>query len=92
MVQSLHLVKEIQIELFWPHGAGRIMSRKKAKEVLNLEDFQNTMTEVWTTSVAESTLDEAPMVYKPMDEIIENTKETIDIKHIIKPLYNFKVN
>ena len=48
------------------------------------------MTEVWTTSVAESTLDEA--VYKPMDEIIENTKETIDIKHIIKPLYNFKAN
>ena len=40
------------------------MSRKKAKDVLNLEDFQNTMTEVWTTSVAESTLDEAPMVYK----------------------------
>lgn len=75
-----------------PHGAGRIMSRKKAKEVLNLEDFQNTMAEVWTTSVAESTLDEAPMVYKPMDEIIENTKETIDIKHIIKPLYNFKAN
>ncbi|AXY09371.1 MULTISPECIES: RtcB family protein [Bacillus] len=75
-----------------PHGAGRIMSRKKAKELLNLEDFQNTMTEVWTTSVVESTIDEAPMVYKPMDEIIENTKETIDIKHIIKPLYNFKAN
>ncbi|MEJ9111683.1 RtcB family protein [Bacillus paramobilis] len=75
-----------------PHGAGRIMSRKKAKELLSLEDFQNTMTEVWTTSVAESTIDEAPMVYKPMDEIIENTKETIDIKRIIKPLYNFKAN
>ncbi|MCC2389316.1 RtcB family protein [Bacillus pacificus] len=75
-----------------PHGAGRIMSRKKAKELLSLEDFQNTMTEVWTTSVVESTIDEAPMVYKPMDEIIENTKETIDIKHIIKPLYNFKAN
>ncbi|ENB9402022.1 RtcB family protein [Bacillus sp. CD3-5] len=75
-----------------PHGAGRIMSRKKAKELLSLEDFQNTMTEVWTTSVAESTIDEAPMVYKPMNEIIENTKETIDIKHIIKPLYNFKAN
>ncbi|PFC82343.1 RNA-splicing ligase RtcB [Bacillus anthracis] len=75
-----------------PHGAGRIMSRKKAKKLLNLEDFQNTMTEVWTTSVVESTIDEAPMVYKPMDEIIENTKETIDIKHIIKPLYNFKAN
>lgn len=75
-----------------PHGAGRIMSRKKAKEVLNLEDFQNTMTDVWTTSVAESTLDEAPMVYKPLDEIVENTKDTIDIKHIIKPIYNFKAN
>ncbi|MGN5651816.1 RtcB family protein [Bacillus sp. Brlt_9] len=75
-----------------PHGAGRIMSRKKAKELLSLEDFQNTMTEVWTTSVVESTIDEAPMVYKPMDEIIENTKETINIKHIIKPLYNFKAN
>lgn len=68
------------------------MSRKKAKELLSLEDFHNTMTEVWTTSVAESTIDEAPMVYKPMNEIIENTKETIDIKHIIKPLYNFKAN
>jgi tRNA-splicing ligase RtcB len=75
-----------------PHGAGRIMSRKKAKELLNLEDFKNTMTDVWTTSVVESTLDEAPMVYKPMDEIVENTKDTIDIKDIIKPLYNFKAN
>ncbi|TKI88438.1 RtcB family protein, partial [Bacillus cereus] len=44
------------------------------------------------TSVAESTLDEAPMVYKPMDEIVENTKDAIDIKHIIKPIYNFKAN
>ncbi|MDD1369612.1 RtcB family protein [Bacillus sp. MHSD17] len=64
-----------------PHGAGRIMSRKKAKESLTLEEFKNTMTEVWTTSVVESTIDEAPMVYKPIDEIIENTKETIDMKH-----------
>jgi tRNA-splicing ligase RtcB (3'-phosphate/5'-hydroxy nucleic acid ligase) len=75
-----------------PHGAGRIMSRKKAKETLNLADFQHTMSNVWTTSVAESTLDEAPMVYKPIDEIIENTKDAIDIKHIIKPIYNFKTN
>jgi tRNA-splicing ligase RtcB len=75
-----------------PHGAGRIMSRRKAKELLNLEDFQNTMADVWTTSVVESTLDEAPMVYKPMDEIVENTKDIIDIKDIIKPLYNFKAN
>ncbi|MFV1457505.1 RtcB family protein, partial [Bacillus mycoides] len=75
-----------------PHGAGRIMSRKKAKEMLNLKDFQDTMEGVWTTSVMESTLDEAPMVYKPMDEIVENTKETIDIASIIKPIYNFKAN
>ena len=75
-----------------PHGAGRIMSRKKAKEMIKLEDFQNTMANVWTTSVDQSTLDEAPMVYKPMDEIVENTKDTIDIKHIIKPIYNFKAN
>ncbi|WP_026592869.1 RtcB family protein [Bacillus sp. UNC437CL72CviS29] len=75
-----------------PHGAGRIMSRKKSKEMIKLEDFQNTMTNVWTTSVDKSTLDEAPMVYKPMDEIVENTKGTIDIKHIIKPIYNFKAN
>lgn len=73
-----------------PHGAGRIMSRRKAKDSLNLEEFKNTMSGVWTTSVVESTLDEAPMVYKPMDEIIENTQDTIDIKDIIKPLYNFK--
>jgi tRNA-splicing ligase RtcB (3'-phosphate/5'-hydroxy nucleic acid ligase) len=75
-----------------PHGAGRIMSRKKAKETLNLADFQHTMANVWTTSVAESTLDEAPMVYKPINEIVENTKDSIDIKHIIKPIYNFKAN
>ncbi|AHZ09743.1 tRNA splicing ligase [Bacillus phage Evoli] len=73
-----------------PHGAGRIMSRRKAKDSLDIEEFTNTMAGVWTTSVVESTLDEAPMVYKPMDEIIENTKDTIDIKDIIKPLYNFK--
>ncbi len=75
-----------------PHGAGRIMSRKKAKEVLSLDDFKNAMNDVWTTSVVQSTLDEAPMVYKPMDEIVENTKDAIDIKHIIKPIYNYKAN
>ncbi|GGE73290.1 RtcB family protein [Priestia taiwanensis] len=75
-----------------PHGAGRIMSRKKAKETLDLAEFQQTMSNVWTTSVDENTLDEAPMVYKPIDEIVENTKDAIDIKHIIKPIYNFKAN
>ena len=75
-----------------PHGAGRIMSRSKAKKNLKLEDFQNTMTDVWTTSVGEATLDEAPMVYKPMDEIIENIQDAVEIKQVIKPLYNFKAN
>ncbi|QIW88768.1 tRNA processing protein [Bacillus phage P59] len=75
-----------------PHGAGRIMSRSKAKKNLNLEDFQSTMEGVWTTSVGASTLDEAPMVYKPMDEIIDNIQDAVEIKQVIKPLYNFKAN
>ncbi|QDP42945.1 tRNA splicing ligase [Bacillus phage vB_BmeM-Goe8] len=75
-----------------PHGAGRIMSRSKAKKNLKLEDFQSTMKDVWTTSVAESTLDEAPMVYKPIDEIMGNIQESVEIKQVIKPLYNFKAN
>ena len=75
-----------------PHGAGRLMSRSKAKEVLSLEDFKSTMTDVWTTSVMESTLDEAPMAYKPMSEIVDNIGDTVEINHIIKPLYNFKAN
>jgi tRNA-splicing ligase RtcB len=75
-----------------PHGAGRLMSRSKAKELLTLEDFKSTMTDVWTTSVMESTLDEAPMAYKPMSEIVDNIGDTVEINHIIKPLYNFKAN
>ena len=75
-----------------PHGAGRIMSRMKAKETLNLDDFENSMKGIYTTSVSESTIDESPMAYKPMDEIIENIKDTIEIERIIKPIYNFKAS
>lgn len=75
-----------------PHGAGRIMSRAQAKERLNLEDFRDTMKGIWTSCVQASTIDEAPMVYKPMDEIVENVKDTVDITDIIKPVYNFKAN
>ncbi|MEO2600942.1 RtcB family protein [Clostridium butyricum] len=75
-----------------PHGAGRILSRSKAKEKVNLEDFKDSMSEVWTTSVCESTIDESPMVYKPMQEIIDNTHDTVEILEVIKPLYNFKAN
>ena len=75
-----------------PHGAGRIMSRMKARETLSLDAFKESMDGIFTTSVSAETIDEAPMVYKPMDEIIENIKDTVDILEIIKPVYNFKAN
>lgn len=73
-----------------PHGAGRIMSRHKAKETFKLEDFKETMKDIYTTSVIEETIDEAPFVYKPMQEIIDNIQDTVEIQKIIKPIYNFK--
>lgn len=75
-----------------PHGAGRIMSRSKAKELVSLEEFKKSMSDVWTTSVCQSTIDESPMVYKPIEEIVENIKDTVTIERIIKPVYNFKAN
>ena len=75
-----------------PHGAGRIMSRMKARETLSLDAFRQCMDGIYTTSVSAETIDEAPMVYKPMDEIVENIKDTVDILEIIKPVYNFKVS
>ncbi len=75
-----------------PHGAGRVLSRSTAKKQLSLKDFQNEMSRVWTTSVGESTIDEAPMAYKPLREIVDNVQDTINISEIIKPLYNFKAN
>ena len=73
-----------------PHGAGRLMSRSKAKETLKMEDFKESMKDIFTTSVCTSTIDEAPMAYKPADEILENIKENADVISIIKPIYNFK--
>lgn len=73
-----------------PHGAGRIMSRHKAKETFKLEQFKESMKDIYSTSIVEETIDEAPFVYKTMQEIIDNTKDTIDIIKIIKPIYNFK--
>ena len=75
-----------------PHGAGRIMSRMKAKETLNIKDYQDSMEGIYTSSVNENTIDEAPMVYKPMQEIIDCIRDTIEIIKIIKPIYNFKAN
>lgn len=75
-----------------PHGAGRIMSRSKAKAELNMEDFKNSMKDIYTTSVNVNTIDEAPMAYKPMESIVNSIGETVDIIKQIKPLYNFKAN
>lgn len=73
-----------------PHGAGRIMSRSKAKEVLDVEEFKSTMEGIYTTCVGRKTIDESPMAYKPMEEIVSNIKDTADIIKVIKPIYNFK--
>lgn len=73
-----------------PHGAGRIMSRMKAKNIFQLEDFVKSMKGIYTTSISEETIDEAPFVYKPMQEIIDNIQDTVEILKIIKPIYNFK--
>ena len=75
-----------------PHGAGRIMSRGKAKDNISLEEFQNSMDGIYSSSVCESTIDEAPQAYKPMEEIINNIEDTVDIIDIIKPVYNFKAS
>ncbi|MNV57067.1 RNA-splicing ligase RtcB [compost metagenome] len=75
-----------------PHGAGRLMSRSKAKEMLTLDEFSETMKDVWTSSVGDSTLDEAPMAYKPIEEILQNIGDTVEVLEVIKPLYNFKAH
>lgn len=73
-----------------PHGAGRLLSRSEAKEKINLEDFEKTMEGIYTTSVNQSTIDESPFAYKPIESILENIKDTIEIVKIVKPIYNFK--
>lgn len=75
-----------------PHGAGRIMSRMEAKKNIDMKDFKDSMNGVYTTSVNEQTIDESPFAYKPMDEIIKNIGDTVDIERIIKPIYNFKAS
>ena len=73
-----------------PHGAGRLMSRSKARETISMNDFRNAMSGIFTTSVNESTIDESPMAYKDASEIIELIKDTVDIVEVIHPIYNFK--
>lgn len=73
-----------------PHGAGRILSRSKAKDTISMTEYQESMKGIYTTSVNMGTIDESPMIYKPMEEIIENIKDTVEIIDVIKPVYNFK--
>lgn len=73
-----------------PHGAGRIMSRGQAKEIITLEDFKESMEGIYSTSVKESTIDESPFAYKDMEEIIKNIGDTVEIIKRAVPIYNFK--
>lgn len=75
-----------------PHGAGRRMSRSKAKASIRLEDFQARMKNVWSSTVGKSTLDEAPQAYKKADQIIEYLNDTVEIEHRMMPVYNFKAS
>ena len=73
-----------------PHGAGRVLSRSKAKETISMEAYKASMAGIFTTSVNPDTLDESPMAYKPSEEIIRLVRDTVEIEKIIKPVYNFK--
>ena len=75
-----------------PHGAGRIMSRKKAKNELNLGEYKKVMEGVYTTSVNGNTLDEAPMAYKSLEDIIDVVRESVDVIDVMRPIYNFKAS
>ena len=75
-----------------PHGAGRIMSRTKAKNEINLDEYKQAMKGIYTTSVNENTLDEAPMAYKSLESTIDVIRESVDIIDVMKPIYNFKAS
>ncbi|MCM1256801.1 MAG: RtcB family protein [Roseburia sp.] len=73
-----------------PHGAGRLMSRSAAKESFTVSEFKGQMKGIYTTSVNKDTLDECPMAYKGMDDIVDNIGDTVDVEKVIRPIYNFK--
>ncbi|MBQ6500902.1 MAG: RtcB family protein [Mogibacterium sp.] len=73
-----------------PHGAGRIMSRTKAKDVIEMEDYRKAMEGIYTTSVSTATLDEAPMAYKSLEDIIDVIEESVDVIEVLKPVFNYK--
>ena len=73
-----------------PHGAGRLLSRKTAKETLSMEEYVRQMEGIYSTSVLPETLDESPMAYKRLEDIVEAITPTADILERIRPIYNFK--
>ena len=73
-----------------PHGAGRLMSRSAAKEQCSIQEYKAQMQGIYTTSVGMDTIDECPMAYKPMDEIMRHLGDTAEVLEVIKPIYNFK--
>ncbi len=73
-----------------PHGAGRLMSRSAAKEQCSIQEYKAQMQGIYTTSVGMDTIDECPMAYKPMDEIMRHLSDTAEVLEVIKPIYNFK--
>ena len=75
-----------------PHGAGRLMSRTKAKDTLSMEEYKKAMEGIFTTSVNEATLDESPMAYKSLEDILDVIAASVDVVEVIKPVYNFKAN
>ncbi|HPB88456.1 MAG TPA: RtcB family protein, partial [Thermotogota bacterium] len=75
-----------------PHGAGRLMSRHEAKKTLSLDDFRTQMKGVFSTCVDRTTLDESPMAYKAIKDVLPVLKDTVDILRIIRPVYNFKAS
>ena len=73
-----------------PHGAGRLMSRAQARNALSVEEFKQSMSNIYSSTVCESTLDEAPMAYKPIEVITNDIKETVEVVTRIKSIYNYK--
>lgn len=75
-----------------PHGAGRLMSRNEARRSFTVDEFEKNMEGIYSTSINENTIDECPMVYKSMEDIVNNISDTVDIVSVIKPIYNFKAS
>jgi len=73
-----------------PHGAGRLMSRTKAKATVSIDDFKKSMEGIYSSCISEKTLDESPMAYKDMNTILDNIKDTVDVEFLMKPIYNYK--